>query len=174
MKSKLLVPAFLAAICGGAFAQSSVTLFGNVDLSFAHASGSVNTVDSLSASGINSSRIGFRGVEDLGGGLSAAFWLESGVDVDSGVGQATNTNNQTTGGALAGINGSAGFTFNRRSTVSLVGNWGELRLGRDLTPNYVNVFLADPWWHLGYGVAQTVRVQPVQTYWTLLNSSVLA
>ena len=168
MRNKLLVPAFMAAICGGAFAQSSVTVFGTLDLSLAHASGSINSINSLSASGINSSKLGFRGVEDLGDGLSAAFWLESGVDVDSGIGQVTNTNNQASGGGTAG-----GLTFNRRSTVSLLGSWGELRLGRDLTPNYVNVYLADPWWHLGFGVAQTVSGSvPGGSTWIRASNSI--
>lgn len=151
MKHKLTVAAVMAALGGGAFAQSSVTVFGGVDVSVAHASGSISNLNSISSNGISASKIGFRGVEDLGGGLSANFWLESGLSPDTGIGQATNTNNQPSGEVPAG-----GLMFNRRSTVGLLGKWGELRLGRDLTPNYWNVFLADPWWHLGFGTAQTV------------------
>jgi len=51
----------------------------------------------LGHSGYNSSRLGFQGTEDLGGGMSASFWLEAGVSNDNGTGQATNTNNQASG-----------------------------------------------------------------------------
>ena len=57
--------------------------------------------------------------------------------------------------------------------MSLLGSWGELRLGRDLTPNYVNVYLADPWWHLGFGVAQTVSGSvPGGSTWIRASNSI--
>ena len=84
------------------------------------------------SSGANaSSRVGFRGTEDLGGGLAAGFWLESGITQDSG---AT---------ALA--------AFSRRSTVSLSGGFGELRLGRDYVPSYWNESVFDPMGAVGVG-----------------------
>ena len=67
----------------------------------------------LANSGNSSSRLGFRGVEDLGNGLKGGFWLEGGLNVDDG---------------------GSGFKFDRRSTVSVMGNFGEVRLGRDKTP----------------------------------------
>ena len=76
------------------------------------------------------SRLGFRGTEDLGGGLNASFWLEAGLNNDNGTGASTSTNNSTST-SQAGASGSQGLTFNRRSTVSLASTWGELRLGRD-------------------------------------------
>src|SRR5881398_1593497 len=104
----------LACACaaGGAWAQSSVTLFGVVDVGVAHLTGDGTHNNGLSTGGANISRLGFRGTEDLGGGLAASFWLEAGLDVDTGNGKAT-------GGALS---------FNRRATASLSGNWGEVRL----------------------------------------------
>ena len=57
----------------------------------------------LTNSAYNSSRLGFRGTEDLGGGLRASFWLEAGINTDDGY--------------RRGPNG--GLQFNRRSTVSL-------------------------------------------------------
>ena len=78
----------------------------------------------LSSSGYNSSRIGFRGTEDLGGGLAASFWLEAPVANDSGA--------------------SAIANFGRRSTVSLSGPFGELRLGRDYTASFWNDGVFDP------------------------------
>ena len=76
MKKSLIALAVLAA-AGAASAQSSVTLFGIVDATFAYGKTSGgNHVTKLTNSGYNSSRIGFRGTEDLGGGMSASVWLE--------------------------------------------------------------------------------------------------
>ena len=122
-----------------------MTLFGVVDAAYAKGSGSVSDKTALKNSGYNSSRIGFRGTEDLGGGLKASFWLEAGVNNDDGSGSGTNTNNQSSG-AIAGTTtvGSQGLTFNRRSTVSLEGGFGELRLGRDYTPQFWTETAFDP------------------------------
>jgi predicted porin len=131
MKKSLIALAVLAA-SGAAMAQSSVTLFGVVDATVRYVDGGTSgNIWSLTNSGYNSSRLGFRGTEDLGGGLSASFWLEAGVNNDNGTGSATSTNNTVAGSASANT-GTQGLTFNRRSTVSLAGSWGELRLGRDL------------------------------------------
>jgi predicted porin len=156
MKKSLVALAALAAT-GLASAQSSVTLFGIVDATWAHGSGSGAGSASrtqLTNSGYNSSRLGFRGTEDLGGGMAASFWLEAGVNNDDGRGAATNTNNQATGGAAAGIGGSQGLTFNRRSTVSLSGGWGEVRLGRDYSPQFWNLTVFDPFGYNGVGTTQ--------------------
>ena len=110
MKKSLIALAVLAA-SGAAMAQSSVTLFGVVDATYAYGSGSVSNKSQLTNSGYNSSRLGFRGVEDLGGGMSASFWLEAGLNNDNGTGGVTNTNNQ------AATSTGGGLTFNRRSTV---------------------------------------------------------
>jgi predicted porin len=159
MKKSLIALAVLAA-AGAASAQSSVTLFGIVDatLAYGKANGTGGTSKwQLTNSGYNSSRLGFRGVEDLGGGMSASFHLEAGLTNDNGTGAATNTNNQASGGALAGINGSQGLTFNRRSTVSLAGGWGELRLGRDYTPQFWNLTVFDPFGTNGVGTSQILN-----------------
>jgi predicted porin len=108
-------------------------------------------------SGFNSSRLGFRGVEDMGGGNRAGFWLEAALANDNGAGGATNTNNQASGGALAGMNGGQGLTFGRRSTVSWGGNWGELRLGRDYTPHFWNHTIYDPFGTNGVGTSQLLN-----------------
>lgn len=154
---KTLIALAAIALTGTAAAQSSVTLFGVVDARIAHGSGSGAGSASrtqLTNDGYNSSRLGFRGTEDLGGGMSASFWLEAGVSNDNGTGQATNTNNQPTGGALAGIGGGQGLTFNRRSTVSLAGGWGELRLGRDYVPQFWNLTMFEPFGTNGTGTNQ--------------------
>ena len=159
MKKSLIALAVLAT-AGVASAQSSVTLFGIVDATLAVGNGSgVGSSDKtqITNSGYNSSRLGFRGTEDLGGGLSASFWLEAGVTNDDGRGAATNTNNQATGGAVAGIGGGQGLTFNRRSTVSLAGGFGEIRLGRDYTPQFWNLTVFDPFGTNGVGTTQTLN-----------------
>jgi predicted porin len=137
MKKSLLALALLGAFAGAASAQSSVTLFGIVDLNVGiiknndDLNGTSTKVKRMGTDGINSSRLGFRGVEDLGSGLKAGFWLEAGVNPDTGT-----TNSKF---------------FNRRSTVSLIGNFGELRLGRDYTPSFWNLTLFDPFGTNGVG-----------------------
>jgi predicted porin len=115
---KIVTLAVLAAISGVAAAQSTVTLFGVVDEAARYVKNGDTHLYSLASGGINTSRFGFRGVEDLGGGLKAGFWIESGFNADSG-----SSSDSTR-------------LFNRRSTVSLLGNFGEIRLGRDFTPTY--------------------------------------
>ena len=142
------------AAAGSACAQSSVTLFGVVDAALSWGRGSVSNRFQLTNSGNSSSRLVFRGVEDLGAGLFASFWLEAGLNNDDGRGAATNTNNQASGGAAA-IAGSQGLTFNRRSTVSLGGSWGELRFGRDYVPQFYAYNQFDPFAGLGAAVPTT-------------------
>ena len=118
MKKSLIALAVLAA-SGAAMAQSSVTLYGVADAGVTYLNGADNW--SGVTSGANkTSRLGFRGVEDLGGGLKANFVLEGGFNLDTGDGKS--------GGASG-----TGFEFKRRSTVGLAGSFGEVRLGRELT-----------------------------------------
>lgn len=146
MKKSLVALAALATltVTGTASAQSSVTLFGVVDAAVSSYSNRAETPlgnsittnqTALTNSGYNSSRLGFRGTEDLGGGLAASFWLEAGLNNDDG-----------TGAGPAG-----GLSFNRRSTVSLSGAFGEVRLGRDYTPTYWNDSVFDPFGTNGVG-----------------------
>ena len=138
MKKSLIALAALAA-AGGAFAQSSVTLFGVVDLAYERVTTNAGRISGLSPSANSSSRLGFRGVEDLGGGMSASFWLEGALAPMNGSSSSgTSQNNQTTTIAAGGL------TFNRRSTVSLSGGFGELRIGRDYTPTFWNYTIYDP------------------------------
>ncbi|MBA3772599.1 MAG: porin [Ramlibacter sp.] len=155
MKKSLIALAVLAA-AGAASAQSSVTLFGVVDATFAIGRGTITDRTQLTNSGYNSSRLGFRGTEDLGGGMSASFWIEAGMNNDTGEGFGTNVNNQASG-AGAAVAGRQGLTFNRRSTVSLAGGWGELRLGRDYTPQFFNLSVFDPFGTNGVGTTQTLN-----------------
>ena len=147
---KTFVLCALACAAMGAQAQSSLTLFGVVDTTVQNVRGAGNGHVTRLVQGANaSSRLGFRGTEDLGGGMSASFWLEAGVNTDSGAGAATNTNNQASGVTPSAAGG--GLVFNRRSTVSLAGGWGELRLGRDFAPSYLTLSAADPFGNVGVG-----------------------
>ncbi|MBY0454962.1 MAG: porin [Burkholderiaceae bacterium] len=134
MKKSLIALAVLAA-SGVAMAQSSVTLFGVVDAGVGHVS-ATNSVSGVTQSGNSSSRLGFRGVEELGGGLKAGFWLEGALSPDVGTGA---------GGGATG----PGLEFKRRSTVGLEGNFGEVRLGRELTVGYDKPSSYDPFGQVG-------------------------
>ena len=155
MKKTLIALAVLAS-AGVASAQSSVTLFGVVDLSLVHSKGSLTKKTQLANNGLGANQIGFRGVEDLGGGMYAGFWLEAWQNPDNGTGLATNTNNQASGTSVASA-GTQGLTFNRRSTLSVGGNWGELRLGREYSPSYWNIANFDPMGNLGVAKSATVE-----------------
>lgn len=153
---KTLVLISAIGLAGAACAQSSVTIFGILDANVTQGSGSASDKTAISGSGRNGSRLGFRGERDLGDGLSAQFWLESGITINNGTGAGSNVNNQTSGAAPAPA-GTQALTFNRRSTVSLVGNWGEVRLGRDYTPQYWPLALFDPYGNNGVGGSQTTN-----------------
>jgi predicted porin len=122
MISNAIVKPALAAItlCAGtgAWAQSSVTMYGILDLNVSHISnynGTDSSITKMNSGGRSSSRWGLRGSEDLGGGLSAFFNLEADVDVDTGAGDSSRA-------------------FGRLSYMGLRGPWGELRAGRDYAP----------------------------------------
>ena len=150
MKKSLLALAALTAFAGVASAQSSVTLFGIVDLAARSVSnGSAGSMKTLSTNGQASSRLGFRGVEDLGGGLRAGFWLEGDISADVGGG----------GKTAANSNGSTAdpMTWTRRATVSLIGNFGEFRMGRDYTPTFSNIAAYDMFGYVGVSSLANIR-----------------
>ena len=138
MKKKIIatLPLLAAAATGSAFAQSSVTLFGNVDAAATVIDGK-NTWSGLNSGGNKDSYFGLRGVEDLGGGLKAQFWLESGINADTGNGDSGN-----------------GLDFKRRATVGLMSNFGEVNLGRDETAAYKAMQRYDVFGHAGIGGSQ--------------------
>lgn len=151
---KIAVLALLAAAYASANAQSSVTLFGVVDATMQFGHGTAANKTALGNGGNMSSRFGVRGSEDLGGGLSASFWLEAGINNDDGTmknnnsGGGNTTNNQY--GAVSST--SEGLKFSRRSTVSLSSTqWGEIRLGRDFSTQYLNISASDPFSDVGVG-----------------------
>ncbi|MEJ6021063.1 porin [Ramlibacter sp. PS4R-6] len=139
MKKSLIALAALAAT-SAAFAQSSVTLFGALDAMVSRYSQNGVHKTMMSTSGNTSSALGVRGVEDLGGGMYAGFWLEAAILNDAGLGNGT-------GGAVV---------FQRRSYLSLAGPFGQLRLGRDYTPSFWNHTVFDPFGTLGAGSGANV------------------
>ncbi|SDO37157.1 Outer membrane protein (porin) [Rhodoferax sp. OV413] len=108
---KLPIILSMAACTSAAFAQSTVSISGTVDLAVRSVDNGAVKQTQMVRDGINSSRLRFIGTEDLGGGLKAGFWLDMPVRADDGTG--------------------ASVFWERRSTVSLLGSFGELRLGRD-------------------------------------------
>jgi len=119
MKAKLIALAVLAA-CGAASAQSNVSVYGRLDLSVGSEQNQLtNASKSVVSSGLlTTSRLGFRGTEDLGGGLKAIFQIETTLDPD-----APGTNSQT-GVARATTLG------DRTAIVGLTGGFGTVKLGR--------------------------------------------
>ncbi|MBS0339385.1 MAG: porin [Proteobacteria bacterium] len=119
----------LAAVAAlPAQAQSSVTLYGLVDLGYVYESGGPNgsSVSKLTSGIASGSRLGFKGTEDLGGGLSAFYILEMGVLAD-------------TGGLAQG-----GLAFGRQSIVGLQNSLGSVSLGRQYTPVAIIQTETDP------------------------------
>jgi predicted porin len=102
MKKSLLALAALTAIAGAAQAQSSVTVYGVLDVGYINdkstGSGAVATTNATASqfgqSAEQTSRLGFKGTEDLGGGKSAFFTIETGIQPDNATASAFN-NRQT-------------------------------------------------------------------------------
>lgn len=134
-----ILAAVALVVCGSAAAQSSVTIFGRIDAGVARysATGAGHSIG-LASGGSTTSRLGFYGTEDLGGGLAAGFWLEGQLNNDVG-GGATQT---------------TGFDFTRRSTVSLSGGFGEVRVGRDYTMHYLTMNQFDVFSQRGPGMVE--------------------
>ncbi len=134
MKKSLIALAVLAA-SGAAMAQSSVTLYGVVDTGLTYSKGAESVYGLTHVGGNTNSRLGFRGVEDLGNGLKATFNLEAGMGVDDGTDYFTGS----------------GMAFRRTSTVGLEGGFGSVRLGRMLTSSYLAASRYDAFGDTGIG-----------------------
>ena len=139
MKKSLIALAVLAA-SGAAMAQSSVTLYGVADAGVTYLNGADNWSGVTSGNNLTS-RLGFRGTEDLGGGLKANFVLEGGFNLDNGDGAS----------GYAGAKAGEGFQFKRRSTVGLSGGFGEVRMGRELTAAFNATARYDVFGSVGIG-----------------------
>ncbi len=118
MKKSLIALAVLAA-SGVAMAQSSVTLYGVADLGLVKSNGISAQMTGNGTMNNGSSRLGVRGVEDLGGGLKASFNFEQGINAESG-----NTD---------------AATFQRAAWMALSGGFGKFQMGRTLNPSFFGV-----------------------------------
>lgn len=125
MKKSLLALALLGAFSSAAFAQTNVTVYGVADVGITYANNDVSKTWGLGSGLLSGSRLGFRGTEDLGGGMSAIFTLENGFNIDDG------TQGQ-------------GRLFGRQAFVGLAGNFGAVKLGRQYHPIRVAVENIDP------------------------------
>lgn len=122
-----LIGAIAAASTPTASAQSAVTPYGLIDMAVVRESGgSAGSVTKLTSGVSVGSRLGFKGTEDLGNGLSALFVLESGFQGDTGT------------------LGQGGLLFGRLAYVGLQGTFGSVLVGRQYTPEYLVVAFADP------------------------------
>jgi predicted porin len=133
MKKSLLAFAVLAAFAGAASAQTNVTIYGVADAGITRFDNGATTTTRLDSGIQSGSRIGFRGTEDLGGGLSAIFTLENGFNIDTG--------------AL----GQGGLMFGRQAFVGLSStSAGAIKFGRQYNPIRTVVDAVDPF---GLGLA---------------------
>jgi predicted porin len=159
MKKSLIALAVLAA-SGAAMAQSSVTLYGRLDASIGQ-----TTEDKISAgvvtendqtridqSNLNTTFWGLKGTEDLGGGLTANFKLESGFALDTGVGN-------------TGL-------FERTATVGLAGGFGAVNLGRQYTAYDSLRGATNNVWDSNLATTSTVWATGVADYTNRISNSV--
>lgn len=127
MKQSTILLLLLGSAAGTAAAQSSVTAYGVLDAGIvAERGAALGSLNKLTSGVVNGTRLGFRGTEALGNGLSANFVLETGIMLDTG-----------------GFN-QGGVAFGRQSYVGLSGGFGALTLGRQYTPQYTALVMADP------------------------------
>lgn len=126
MKKSLLALAILGTFTAAASAQSSVTIYGIVDAGIAHIDNGSTSVNAMRSGLNNASRIGFKGVEDLGNGLKASFVLENGINSDDGT------------------SADAAAAFSRLSYVGLEGGFGAVRLGKQNTQIKTALSQIDP------------------------------
>jgi len=139
MKKSLLALAVLGAFAGAASAQSSVTIYGLLDMAVSKGNG--GTAANVGANGLSeawqvrqsaASRLGFRGNEDLGGGLSAQFQIEHRFTPDTGV--ASNP-----------------FWFGRSYVQLSSASFGRIYMGREYTPAFWIQSKSDPFGNDGVG-----------------------
>jgi predicted porin len=117
MKCKTLAVALLSALPLFAHAQTNVTIYGVMDAAIAVEDSDAPGEDRrtvINSGNQSSSRIGFRGTEDLGNGLKALFNIEAGVALDTGAADSA--------------------LFGRRAVVGLQGAFGTLTVGREYSP----------------------------------------
>jgi predicted porin len=157
MKKSLIALAAVAAV-SAASAQSSVTVYGVIDAGITRDTGGLNpaasSITRLDNGVMSGSRLGFRGVEDLGGGLKANFLAETGFCADSA--------------ATAGFCTGGGAFMGREARVGLSGGFGSLDLGRQYTPAFIVLTTVDPF-GTGLGGQVSNLMDSAGGYATLTN-----
>jgi predicted porin len=131
MQKKLIALA-IAGLSGAAFAQSTVTISGNLDMGYLNVSNETaaqgkDTQRSWSGNGSSTSTLVFSGTEALGGGMNAGFLLSS--DFTPGAQQQTNPLTATGGLAVGTTAPTANQFFNSQNYLSLGGSWGMVKFG---------------------------------------------
>ena len=136
MNKKILTVAIAAALAAPASVLAEVTVYGQLHMSMDYTdtntsvapTSATNTAAAGKKSNLglssNSSRIGFKGSEDLGGGLQAIWQVESQVNLDTGSSVGTSTATNAATGTLA----------NRDTFLGLAGNFGTALFGKHDTP----------------------------------------
>lgn len=146
MKKSLLALAVIGAFAGAA--QAQVTVYGSFDGGLRYQTNvdaAGNNKLSLNSKGTYSSnRLGFRGVEDLGGGMNAHFKLETGWF--TGTGELENTNNQL---------------FNRSASVGLGGAWGSLDFGKQYSNAFETITSYEPFGYKYTGIVDTIAAATI-------------
>lgn len=145
IQKSILYFAMTAGMAGAACAQSTVTVYGMLDLGLVHESGGAAGAAWKMESGVTGgSRLGFKGTEDLGGGLSAHFQIESGIAAD-------------TGGSNQG-----GLLFGRQSYVGITGGFGTVNVGRQYNPLTNALATIDPFGQGHEGSSTNIVVYPTR------------
>ena len=130
MKKTQIALAALAMVASTA-ALAEVTIYGTVDAAVAHANNGKGTYFDGTGAWTAPTHLGFKGAEDLGGGLKANFQLETGVSLNNGA--------AVSGGSASASNSTRAFggLFTRVATVGLSGDFGGLTFGQQLSPYIV-------------------------------------
>jgi predicted porin len=148
MKKSLVALALAGAFASAAQAQS-IEMYGIVDMGFVQESGGPTgpittpaspkgTINKLTSGAQSGTRLGFKGTEDLGGGMKALFVLETGIAADKG-----------------GFN-QGGLAFGRQSFVGLQSDMGTVTMGRQYTPYFLTMLVGDPFAAGMAGAAQNM------------------
>jgi predicted porin len=132
MKKHLIAAAVVSAFAAPAMAQN-VQVYGNIEMGPSITDTGAASTTTLANGVVTSSLLGFRGTEDLGGGLKAFFRLESSLDASTGTMGSSKTD--TVGASATTVTTSASNFFNRGAEIGLSGAFGSVKVGKFDMPN---------------------------------------
>lgn len=139
MQKKIIAAAVAGLLAAPAFAQTAVTIYGNVDQSIEFVNLGDGAKGRVTGDGYQTQRLGFKINEALANGMSANVVLEMGVGADTGV----------AGGGTSTAATPIMQLFNRTATVGLSGKFGSVNLGRQYTPSFNAMASGDLWGFAG-------------------------